>query len=117
MTTALPQTTDSSFETEILRSSRPAIVDFWAGWCPPCGIIAGVLEELAELHDDAVKVARINVDENPQTPSTYGIKSLPTLLVFRDGKVVEQVSGAVPRPELERLFRTAAGLDENSEEG
>ena len=105
----IEQVTDASFETEVLQSERPVVVDFWAGWCGPCRAVAPIFSELAGQYDEPVKAARLNVDDNPQTPTNYGIQSIPTFLLFEDGRVVDRVVGAVPRAQLERLFDPSRG--------
>jgi len=95
------EVSDSSFETDILKSDKPALVDFWAAWCGPCRAIAPVVKELAEKYADRLKVAKMNVDENPATPSKYGIRAIPTLLFFKDGKLADQITGAVSKNIIE----------------
>ena len=92
--------TDAVFEQEVLKAGQPVLVDFWADWCGPCKMIAPFVEELADEYDGKLKVAKMDVDENPQTSMQYGIRSIPTLLVFKGGKVVEQIIGAVPKRHL-----------------
>jgi len=92
--------TDENFDEEVLESKVPVLVDFWAEWCGPCRRIAPVIEELAEKYMGQLKVGKLNVDENPGIASYHGIKSIPTLIFFRDGKPVEEVIGAVPKEEL-----------------
>ncbi|QXD13905.1 thioredoxin [Rhodocaloribacter litoris] len=88
--------TDSTFQDEVLNADVPVLVDFWATWCGPCRVIAPVIEQLAEEFEGRAKVAKMDVDHNPQTPMAYGIRSIPTLLFFKDGKVVDQMIGGSP---------------------
>ena len=106
---AIVEVTDATFESEVLQSDQPVVVDFWADWCGPCRAVAPIIDELSEECAGQIKVAQIDVDSNPQTPSYYGIKSIPTFLKFIDGEVVDRLVGAVPRSGLEKLF--AATLD------
>jgi thioredoxin 1 len=94
---------DKNFESEIIKAEKPALVDFWAPWCGPCKAIAPVLNELEEAHGDKIIFARCNVDNSPNTPTQYSIRAIPTLILFQDGKVVDQVVGAVPKSHLESL--------------
>ncbi len=96
--------TDSNFEQEILKSDIPALVDFWATWCAPCKAIAPIVEEVAEQYSGKVKVAKMNVDENPATPGKYGVRGIPTLILFKNGEVVDQVVGAVPKNQVIELI-------------
>ena len=92
---------DSNFEEEVIKSDLPVLIDFWAEWCAPCRIIAPIVEEIAAEYQGKVKVGKVNVDNNPQTSMNYGIRSIPTLLIFKDGKPVDQLIGAVPKSEIE----------------
>jgi thioredoxin 1 len=92
---------DDNFDTEILKSDTPALVDFWAVWCGPCRQIAPTVEALASEYKGKLKVAKMNIDDHQITPQKYGIRSIPTLLVFKGGQVVGQIVGAVPRSKLE----------------
>ncbi len=103
----LLQATDGNFEPEILKSDIPVMVDFWAPWCGPCHVIAPVIEELAKEYAGRVKVAKMNVDENPATPSRYGIRGIPTVILFKDGQVSDQIVGAVPKSKVEEMIKKA----------
>jgi thioredoxin 1 len=94
--------TDETFETEVLKSDRPVLVDYWAEWCGPCRMVAPVLEEIAAEHADKLSVVKLNIDENPQVAQRYGILQIPTLNVFSGGEVVKQVIGAKPKSALLR---------------
>ena len=95
---------DQSFEEDVLKSDQPTLVDFWAVWCGPCKMVAPVVEELAGDYDGRVKFAKMNVDENMGTPGRYGIRGIPTLLLFKNGEVVDQIVGAVPKAKLKEMI-------------
>ena len=92
--------TDDSFEADVIKASSPVLVDFWAEWCVPCLQIAPALEELASEMADSVMVAKLNIDENPVTPSKYGVRGIPTLMLFKDGQVAATKIGALPKGQL-----------------
>ena len=93
--------TDSNFDEEIKNSKVPILVDFWAEWCGPCKQIGPILEDLGELKKDKLKILKLNVDENPQTPQKFGVRGIPTLMLFKDGKLVDTKVGSLPKNMLE----------------
>ncbi|MDD5069881.1 MAG: thioredoxin [Candidatus Omnitrophica bacterium] len=96
---------DANFKKEVLEPDIPALVDFWAEWCGPCRMVAPVLKEIAKEYEGKLKVCKVNVDDAPNTASEYGIMSIPTLAIFKNGQVVDQVVGALPKSELEPLIK------------
>ena len=99
--------TDETFDEEVVKSDVPVLVDFWADWCAPCKMIAPIVEELAGEYDGKIKFAKLDVDSNPKVATTYGIRGIPTLLVFKGGTPVDQVVGAVPKAVLKRRLEDA----------
>jgi len=92
--------TDGNFEAEVINSDKPVLVDFWAEWCGPCRMIGPVVEEMAGEYEGKAKIGKVNVDNNPEISVKYGIRSIPALLIFKNGEVVDQIVGAVPKPHL-----------------
>lgn len=99
--------TDATFESEVLKSETPVLVDFWAEWCAPCRAISPIVKEIAADNGDKLKVVKINIDESPQTPGTYGVRSIPTILMFKDGQVVSQLVGARPKGDFQEMVDNA----------
>jgi thioredoxin 1 len=104
---AVLHVTDGSFEQEILKSDKPALVDFWAPWCGPCKALGPAVEELAAEYKDRIVVSKLNVDDNPLTAGKYGVRSIPTLLLFKNGEIMETVIGLVSKERLETLIKKA----------
>src|SRR5512142_1346196 len=100
----LLEITDENFDRDVLKSNEPVLVDFWAAWCGPCKAIAPIVEEVASQYNGKVKVAKMDVDKNVSTPQRYGVRGIPTLLLFKDGKVQEQIVGYVPKETIEKAI-------------
>ncbi len=103
---AIPEITDSSFQAEVVESATPTLVDFWAPWCGPCRMVSPVLEQIDADRDD-VRVVKLNVDENQQTAAQFGVMSIPTMILFKNGQAVHQIVGALPRPRIESQLDSA----------
>ena len=101
------KTTDATFEQDVLKAAGPVVVDFWAEWCGPCRMIAPALEEISKSLDGKVKIVKLNVDENPQTASKYGVMSIPTLMIFKNGEMASRQVGAAPKQKLEQWITGA----------
>ncbi len=98
---ALPEITDNSFQAEVVESATPTLVDFWAPWCGPCRMVGPVLEQIDAERED-VRVVKLNTDENPQTAAQFGVMSIPTMILFKNGQAVHQIVGAQPKPRIEQ---------------
>ena len=106
---ATVKVTDESFESKVLRSDKPVLVDFWAEWCGPCRMIAPILEKMAEEYAGTLKIAKLDVDSNPQTMMKFGVQSIPTLILFKDGQPVERIIGYMPKERLLSRIRPHIG--------
>lgn len=104
---AINQTSDKTFQDDVLNQGGVVLVDFWAEWCGPCRAVAPVLDELADAYFDQVKIVKLNIDENPETPIKYGVRSIPTMMMFKNGRLVQSQVGALPRTMLEDWIKKA----------
>ena len=107
--TAVLEVTDANFDQEVLKSDQPVLIDFWAVWCGPCKALSPIVDEVAQSYAGKVKVAKMNVDQNPGTPGRYGIRGIPTLLLFKGGQVKEQIVGYVPKETIEKVIDKHSG--------
>ncbi|MGC6535870.1 MAG: thioredoxin TrxA [Candidatus Puniceispirillaceae bacterium] len=101
------KTTDSDFQNDVLGADGPVLVDFWAEWCGPCKAIGPALEEISGELGDKIKIAKLNIDENPMTPTQYGVRGIPTLLIFKSGEVVAEKIGAMPKSQLQQWIEAS----------
>lgn len=106
---AIATVTDSSFEQDVLKSETPVLVDYWAEWCGPCRMIAPALEDLSKEFDGKITVAKLNIDHNPQTPSKYGVRGIPTLMVFKGGQIAATKVGAMQKSDLAKWIKSVVG--------
>jgi thioredoxin 1 len=106
--------TDDSFENDVLKSGRPVLVDFWAEWCGPCKQIGPALEEISDEMGNSVIVAKLNIDDNPMTPGRYGVRGIPTLMLFKDGKVAATKVGAMPKSQIQAWLNESVTSDQAS---
>jgi thioredoxin 1 len=102
----IAQVSDDSFDSEVLKSPVPVLIDFWAPWCGPCRAIAPIVEELAGEYTGKLKIVKMNVDDNPRTPARYGVRGIPNLILFKNGEVQQQIVGAVPKAHLVKAIST-----------
>ncbi len=98
------EVTDQTFEAQVLKSEKPAVIDFWAEWCAPCRQISPIIKDLAERYGDRVNIVKMDIEANPNTPAQYGVRAIPTILAFKNGQVVEQLQGARPKADFEAMI-------------
>lgn len=106
---AVYEVNDATFEAEVLQSSQPVLVDFWAAWCGPCRALAPIVDEIAKAYEGKLKVMKMDVDSNSATPMRYGIRGIPALLIFKDGKVADQIVGFVPKDTIDKSLTKVIG--------
>lgn len=100
-------TSDANFEKDVLGNGQPTLVDFWAVWCAPCRALAPIIDEVADQYAGKLAVYKLDIDSNPETPARFGVRGIPTVILFKNGQMVDQVVGAVPKSEIERLIKKA----------
>ncbi|OGP13756.1 MAG: thioredoxin [Deltaproteobacteria bacterium RIFCSPLOWO2_02_FULL_50_16] len=98
------ETSDSNFTKDVIKNSKPVLVDFWAEWCAPCKALSPLIDEIAQENAGKIEVYKVNIDNNPQTPSQYGVRGIPTVIAFKNGQILDQTIGSVPKTELQRLI-------------
>lgn len=103
----IKNTTDQNFESDVLANGQPTLVDFWAAWCAPCRALAPIIDEVADQYAGKINVFKLDIDSNPGTPAKFGVRGIPTVILFKNGQVLDQVVGAVPKSEIERLIKKA----------
>jgi len=111
MSERVKEVTDNSFETDVLQSDKPVLVDFWAEWCGPCRMLAPTIEAVAEQYRSSASVVKLNVDDNPQSAASYGIKGIPTMILFNNGREVERIVGVTSKESIGRLIEKHARLE------
>ncbi len=99
--------TDATFEADVLNSDKPSLIDFWATWCAPCRALAPIIDQVADQYAGKVNVYKMDIDSSPQTPTRYGVRGIPTVILVKNGQVIDQVVGAVPKSEIEKLMQKA----------